>query len=223
MKKINFLPLLSLAAIITLMIISCDKKSEKTKHDTAVAANESVLDCTLTEASVNGSGTDFNYYSAWTPTTFTIPSGPQIKFEGFSNSFIRPVTANWYIGTIALADTCNSWASIKGNIVVRNGNEGDAPDTTGFSPCNVVGINGTFAGVDYGLGYYSYNSGSHVPTVNSTIVIWNDAGGNSDPCYASTPANLSAPQAYIIRVRRFVVTGSAPPYSDVVYFAYKAI
>lgn len=219
MKRIKYLLLVILLAATTdLVLTGCDKKSNKSKEDQLVTAKTELLDCTLTDTNVTSTGTNFNYYTSWVPVTFTFPSsGPQIRFEGFSNSFIRPVTANWYIGTTVLADTCSSWADIKSHVTAESSDPGDAPDSVGYSPCNVVGINGIFNSVDYGVGYYGYNGGSHVPTVNYAVVIWKDAN-NTNVCVQSNPVN--ATEAYIIRVRNFVVTGS---YSSRVNFAYRAL
>lgn len=223
--KITIAPfLLTGAAAIALLLAACSKHNDAISNPgNGTDARAVLATCTLTDTTVTSTGTNFNYYSAWTPKTVTLAGGTglQVKFEGFSNSFIRPVTGGFYVGTIAFSDTCDAWSTLKSKITVKNAHLGAAPDTTGYPKYNVAGIHGTFGGVVYGSGFYQYVTG--VPTVDSAVVIWKDFHSTSNS-YISSPSALTvAPEAYIIRVRSFAVGGTAGAYTSAVAYGYKRI
>ncbi|PUZ23878.1 hypothetical protein GA0116948_10848 [Chitinophaga costaii] len=215
--------LLTGVTAITLLLGACSKKADSIATPGTGTDPRAVTACTLKDTVVNSTGTSFSYYTAWAPKTVTLAggTGPVVQWEGYSNSFVRPVTGGFYIGTMAAADTCSAWSVVKNKITVKNANLGVAPDTTGYSKYNVVGVNGTFSGVNFGLGYYHYVTG--VPTVDSVIVIWKDSHSTSSS-YVSVPSALTGtPEAYIINVRSFAVGGTSGAYTDAVSYAYKKI
>lgn len=218
--------LLTGAAAVAMLFAACSKNNKETTSDSNTSPR-AILACTLIDTTVNSTGTSFSYYTAWNPQTVTLSggSGVQVKWEGYSNSFLRPVTSNYYIGTVANVDTCDSWATIRSKITVKNitANVGAAPDTVGYSKYNVVGINGVFSSVNYGLGYYHYVTG--VPTVDSSIVVWKDTRGSGSVSYVSNP--VTAPgvaDAYVFHVVSYTIGGGGPsPYTSAVRYSYKKI
>jgi hypothetical protein len=209
------------SAVIALILGSCQKQGDKLPGRNELAnTGKILLGCTLTDTSIVGSGSSFNDYCSWNHVDVSLAGGPAIRWEGFSNSFIRPVTAQYYIGTTAIGDTCDNWTTIRSKITVKNAHLGTDPNCATARRYNVVGINGPFAGVfDYGLGYYSYTIPT--PTVDSAVVIWRDTSISGDST-VSNPASLLTTNAFVIYVRSFAVGGSGP-YTDTVRYAYKKI
>lgn len=218
------------AAGVAMLFASCAKENEVN----APLANKglkaaALTSCTLTTGTANTTGTSRSDYGAWTTTdktlTWTGGSNPQITFEGQYASFVRAKTSQWFIGTIALADTCAAWDDISSSIEVKNLSPtylGSAPSTGSFTPYNVVGASGTVSGSYFNLGYYAYVTG--VPTVQKAIVIWKDtSAGSTSSTFVSNPTTLSSPEAYIIRIYSFVPGGSLPSLTGTAYYGYQRI
>ena len=213
---------------ILLLLTACQEKSEKIqrKGDKAASSTDDViaLACTVKDTAINGSGNSFFAYPSWNAVAVNLPAAAGIQFEGFSNSFIRPTSSGWFIGTVDnLDDSCATWLTIRSEISVKNaiGNLGSFPDTLTFKKENVVGIDGTFSGKNYGLGYYNYSPTTHQPDVTALVVIWKDAG-TTWPTGISNPANIPSTDAFVISVHTLSVAGTGP-YTDVVHYAYKKI
>ena len=133
-------------------------------------------------------------------------TAPNLSFEGQFNSFIRPLTGGWFIGTIPLSEYNNSWSNM--TITTEASNPGTAP--SGFCgpvgsgaafpapPTNVVGLDGSIfvpgpggGTSNYGQGYYNYALGPNIPNIIRAVVVWR---GSS----ATDPAG--ATEAYAIQV-----------------------
>ena len=118
---------------------------------------------------------------------------PELSFEGQFNSFIRPLTPGWFVGTIPLSQVDLPWSSM--TFTAKDGNEGPEPDvmcspTFTATPDNVVGADGSIGADNFGLGYYSYNEITRQATPISAVVVWE--GIADDPAGATT--------GYVIRV-----------------------
>ena len=139
-----------------------------------------------TDVTLNGtvqlSGAALGAYCPAGRLTYTLcGTEPELYFEGQFNSFIRPKTSGWFIGTIPLSQYNNSWSSM--TITTKAGNEGTDPNEncTGFTATtdNVVGLQGGFGGtLDYGLGYYQYVIGQPTPT--KAVVVWKGLANRPD-------------------------------------------
>lgn len=218
------------AAGIALLFAACSKENETDKtFDSKKEKAARLTSCALTRGTANTTGSSRSDYGAWTGTdktlTWTGGSNPQVTFEGQYASFVRVKTSQWFIGTIALADTCAAWDDIASTIEVKNISPtylGTAPSTGSFTPYNVVGASGTVSGSFFNLGYYGYVTG--VPTVQKAIVIWKDTStGATSSSFVSNPTTLSAPEAYVIRIYSFVPGGSLPSLTGTAYYGYQRI
>lgn len=213
-------------AIIAAAFASCKKNASDSSglglNGASASTNAALADCLPNATTITGNTVllaNFGNYAAWGNVPFTFPSsGPSINWEGQFNSFIRPTTTNWFVGEVNFADTCDTWATLRTKIVVKNvpANVGTDP-TTGVSagPYNVVGVNGatTMPPATYNLGYYLYNESTHVATVNKVVVIWKVTPTLGTWPTANTAANLaSATAAYIINVKAInpIPVGSPP-------------
>jgi len=204
MKKL----ILSIVALAAISITSCSS-DDQTADTQAQAKEEQVSNsstkksalvdlCTVTATSVTvnrwqaPSSVDAN----WTPVAATI-GGVNVNWEGIYGASIRPVgnTDRWYVGTVALNQTCADWGDWNSSIDVKNlaANVGTSPT----DPYNVLGYNGSISGSNYGLGYYSYNITTHVMTPAKAIVIWKTTSGTNSQSVTS-PA--SATEAYLVKV-----------------------
>lgn len=148
-------------------------------------------------------------YTKWGQKIWTLTTGsnPKLAFEGMFNTFISPASSDWYIGTIDTLDICKSWDElIDGELIaVKNaeGNVGSNPTSADRpdGPYNVIGASGNSAGAafDFGLGYYSYDSGSNVPTVKKAIVIWKvKASQGTWPSADASAVLAQATEAYVL-------------------------
>src|ERR1044072_3248030 len=173
-------------AFCSLLFASCQKSvdttpangNDQTQSNTLSNARIAVERCLSTADTVNGTGNGYTYTN-WTPTSKVLGTGPRLQFEGHYNSFIRPLTTSWYIGTINSDSACADWDALIDVISVKNatGNVSTSP----ANPYNVLGYRSS----TYGLGYYVY--ASTVPSVDRTVVIWKDNSSTSDS-YVSNPA-----------------------------------
>ena len=132
----------------------------------------------------------------------TGPTGPQLRFEGPFNSFIRPLTNWWAIGIIPLNQYNSSWSNILPTIQAEDNNPGILPNEqcTDFfaSPQGVVGVNRSFFSPlveNYGLGYYNFDFPALRTNIEDAIVVWE--GDADDP--------QSASEAFVIRVEGLIL------------------
>ena len=149
-------------------------------------------------------------YCPYREITYTLcsigPAGPELRFEGQFNSFIRPRTSEWSIGIFPLNLYNNAWNNILPTITTEASNPGNLP--TGFCgptagsppfgmpPEDVVGLNGSFIfpvspAQNYGLGYYNFDFQIKRPNITDAIVVW-EGGTKTNPSFAT--------QAFVIRV-----------------------
>ncbi|WP_166923042.1 hypothetical protein [Flavobacterium poyangense] len=211
MKKIIF----SLIALAAISLTSCSSDEQtaeiqsqaNTKKQTTSKTSKIAALCTVTNASVtvNRTAAPSSTYTNWTPVAATI-GGVNVQWEGIYGGSIRPVgnTGKWYVGTVALNQTCANWDTWNANISVKNvsTNVGTSP----ADPYNVLGYNGTISGFNYGLGYYSYNIITHVMTPSRAIVIWKTNSGTNSQ---SVTSPSTATEAYLVKV-----TGITPGSSN---------
>jgi hypothetical protein len=206
-------------AFASLIFAGCQKSvdttpangNEQTQSNTLSGARIAVDGCLATTDTVNGTGNGYTYTN-WTPTSKVLGTGPTLQFEGHYNSFIRPLTASWYVGVINSDSACSDWDFLIDVITVKNatGNVGSAP----ANPYNVVGYRNS----TYGLGYYVY--ASTVPTVDRTVVIWKDNSSTSDT-YVSSPANAS--EAYVLQVQSIAPGGVFPALTSQVIYKWHRV
>ena len=206
-------------AFCSLIFASCQKSVDTTpangngqvQSNALSNARVAVADCLATADTVNGTGNGYTYTN-WTPTTKVLGTGPTLQFEGHYSSFIRPLTASWYIGTINSDSACADWDDLVAVVSVKNalGNVTSAP----ANPYNVVGYRSS----TYGLGYYVY--ASTVPSVDRTVVIWKDASSTSDS-YVSNPANAS--EAYVLKVQSITPGGVFPALTSQVIYKWHRV
>jgi hypothetical protein len=210
-------------AVIGMLATACQKEGVSKKESAldlngATRANASLVsDCDWNHDTVDVSATGYSYAST-TPKAFTFPSGPTIQFEGNAGSFIRPVTAKWYVGIDAVENECEAWSAIRLGILRKNNAsyKGAAPAS---NPCNVVGYNTSLT--SYGLGYYAYSqTPPNQPVITDNVVIWNNTSGTDD-CSDLTPP--SSTSAYVIAVESFTVTGAPPTVMSRVIFKWRAL
>jgi hypothetical protein len=212
------------AACTTLVVVACNKQYDKTNPERNTVRISNLLEAceccasgtdSVTGPSSTSPGAD---YCVWgTATKQLCASGPSLQFEGQFSSFIRPASANWYIGTTELSYKDSSWCWISTHITAKNltGNVGDYPDC-GDSRVqeNVLGLNGSFGGQNFGLGYFSYVTG--VPTVQKSIVIW--SGGTSTP---DDPTGATC--AYVITVNNLRSLGGPGNWFGRVVYSYRCL
>lgn len=206
-------------AFASLIFAGCQKSVDTTtangngqpQSNTLSGARIAAEGCLATADTVNGTGNGYTYTN-WTPTSKVLGTGPTLQFEGHYNSFIRPLTASYYIGTINTDSTCFAWDDLIDVIQVKNatGNVTSSP----ANPYNVVG----YRSATYGLGYYVYNS--TVPTVERTVVIWKDNSSTSDS-YVSSPANAS--EAYVLQVQSITPGGVFPALTSQVIYKWHRV
>lgn len=198
-------------AFCSLIFASCQKSVDTAANEQAQSnalsnARIVVEGCLATADTVIALGNGYTYTN-WTPTSKVLGAGPTLQFEGQYGSFIRPLTASWYVGSINTDSSCSDWDFLIDVISVKNasGNVGTAP----ANPYNVIGYRST----TYGLGYYVYNS--TLPTVDRSVVIWKDNSSTSDS-YVSSPAN--ATEAYVLQVQSITPGGTFPALtSEIIY------
>lgn len=207
-------------AFCSLIFASCQKSVDtipanggngQPQSNTLSNARIAVEGCLATADTVNGTGNGYTYTN-WTPISKVLGAGPTLQFEGHYTSFIRPLTASWYVGVISNDSACAGWDNLIDVINVKNisGNIGTAP----ANPYNVVGYRSS----TYGLGYYAY--ATTVPTVETTVVIWKDASSTSDS-YVSSPAN--ATEAYVLQVQSIAPGGAFPALTSQVIYKYHRV
>jgi hypothetical protein len=103
-------------AFASLIFAGCQKSvdttpangNEQTQSNTLSGARIAVDGCLATTDTVNGTGNGYTYTN-WTPTSKVLGTGPTLQFEGHYNSFIRPLTASWYVGVINSDSACSDW------------------------------------------------------------------------------------------------------------------
>lgn len=221
MKEINkFNKLMAFLILIGFMAItSCDEQEEINPSPTVEngsldlegngtppgPANCQGNNNVTLNGTVSVSGQQLGQYCSFGEILYTLcstgPAGPQLRFEGQFNSFIRPLTSGWSVGIIPLNQYNNTWSGILPTIQAEDSDPGQFPNEqcTGFfaSPAGVVGLNGSFAppvpgapSQNFGLGYYNYDLGPNTPNIEDAIVVWD--GDADDP--------QSASEAYVIRV-----------------------
>jgi hypothetical protein len=206
-------------AFASLIFASCQKSVDTTPANGNGQAQSNILSgariavegCLATADTVNGTGNGYTYTN-WTPTSKVLGTGPSLQFEGHYNSFIRPVTTSWYIGTISSDSACANWDDLLEVIKIKNdaANVGTAP----ANPYNVVG----YRNATYGLGYYVYSS--TLPTVDRTVVIWKDTNGTTDS-YVSSPAY--ATEAYVLQVQSITPGGVFPALTSQVIYKWHRV
>ena len=215
MKEMNkFNKMMALLFLIGFMAITSCEEQEEIKPSPSVEAGSfdleagqqvmSGLSCTgNNNVTLNGtvqlSGPAAGEYCPAGRLTYTLcNTAPNLSFEGQFNSFIRPLTGGWFIGTIPTSQYNNSWSTM--TITAEASNPGTAPNEscTGFyaSPNHVVGLNGSISvpgggTSNFGVGYYDYALNPNVPNIIRSVVVWR---GSS----ATNPAG--ATEAYAIRV-----------------------
>ncbi|RAJ04144.1 hypothetical protein LX64_03022 [Chitinophaga skermanii] len=201
-----------LVAFATLGMVGCQKSTSEPGSNADVNPSAPPLTCeTCTRATTRTVVSDatclsaFGDYCAWTPKRDTLctSSGPVLQFEGNNLSFIRPVTAGWYVGVVD-STLASTWCTIKANLEYKANNLGTDPPTCLYSPTgntNVVGMTGVYNdgtySYDFDLGYYSYSS--PVVTIDKWIVIWSGGGSTSTNAAPAT-------RAYLIKVRTFTLS-----------------
>jgi hypothetical protein len=199
--------------------ISPEQNIDAQKADgiTPLAACSGATGVTVSGTIMVPAGPALGQYCPWGRLTYALCSGagPTLSLEGQFNSFIRPITSGWFIGTIPLAEYNNTWSTM--TITPKAGNTGTDPNVTcstsgGFSatPNNVVGMDGSFGGFNFGLGYYDYSTGS--PIVTQAIVVW--TGGS-----ATNPAG--ATEAYAIEVTGLNPVSGGSFYTSQIVFDYR--
>lgn len=232
MKEISkFNKLMVLLFLVGIMAItSCEQQEEITPSPNVedgslnlegIGQSSRIFSCGSDNVTLNGtvqlSGGDLGQYCPAGRLSFAFcGGGPNMGFEGQFNSFIRPLTNGWFIGTIPLSEYNNSWSSM--NITPEAGNPGVEPnDTCSYAvttPGNVVGFDGNIAGDAFGVGYYDYSLGNNIPNVTRAIVVWK--GGS--------PINpAGATDGYAIRVDALNAIGPRPggPFTSQVIFDYR--
>ena len=188
-----------------------------------IGQSSGIFSCGSDNVTLNGtiqlSGPALGQYCPAGRLSFTFcGGGPNMAFEGQFNSFIRPLTGGWFIGTIPLSQYNNSWSSM--NITPKAGNVGAEPseNCSGYNPNptpgNVVGFDGTLGSDNFGLGYYDYSLGNNIPNVTKAIVVWK-GGTPTDPAGAT--------DGYAIRVDALNAIGPRPggPFTSQVIFDYR--
>ena len=211
-KAINMHKVMALLFLIGFVAMVSCQEQEVAPSSTFVDGGDEIgraASCTGgTDVTLNGTvdltGADLGAYCPAGRLTYTLCNdAPQLAFEGQFNSFIRPLTGDWNIGTIPLTQYNNTWATM--TITRKNTDVGTAPNDScsGFiaTPQNVVGFNGTLSGVDYGLGYYTYDLTTNQPVVETAIVVWK--GSANAPQFAT--------ERYAIRVDALNAIPQNPP------------
>ena len=207
MNKI--LSVMAVCLLGMLAVTSCDEQEAVSPASDTQLLGEAAspgLGCTSTDI-INGTnavppGPALGDYCIWGRETFTLcGGGPQLSLEGQFNSFIRPLTAGWFVGDTPLNQFNRHYNQM--SITPKAGNEGTAPNVTCFFPDvfaatvdNVSGVEGQpLIGppLNYGRGYYQYDPATNTPSVIRVVVLWR--GGTSS---ASNP--VGAAEAYAIRV-----------------------
>jgi hypothetical protein len=218
MKKTKTISWLQIACC-ALIFASCQKSVDttpangnaQTQSNNLSNARVAVEDCLASADTVNGTGNGFTYTN-WTPVSKVLGTGPSLQFEGHYNSFIRPTTTSWYVGTASPEHACADWDELIDVISVKNasGNVGTSP----ANPFNVVG----YRAAAYGLGYYVY--AGQVPSVDQLVIVWKDAGGSTDS-YVSSPVN--ATEAYVLQVQSITPGGAVPALTSQVVYKYHKV
>jgi hypothetical protein len=220
----NLYKLITGATLVTIAVVACNKQYDKTSPNTVTNSRSSNLvtcECcasgtdSITGPSVSSPAAS---YCNWGTTEKQLcASGPALQFEGQFSSFIRPVSADWYIGTTDTTYKDSSWCWISTHVAPKNdlSNIGDVPDCgDNRIQENVLGLNGTFGGQNFGLGYYSYVLGT--PVVQKSIVIW--SGGTST---STDPTGATC--AYVITVQYLRSLGGPGNWFGRVVYSYRCL
>ncbi|MFT4093426.1 MAG: hypothetical protein QM640_07285 [Niabella sp.] len=222
----NYLFKFMLVAIAAISVTACNKNNDTAQADKlSVQSALAVLsdDCTFTDTTVRvyRNATPSSTYSNWTPVSFTLGGVVPLTLEGIYGSFFRPDTAsfnNWYIGRLDSTTVCDAWSSLSIEVKNASANLGTAPTGTPNAPYNVLGYDQSISGVDYGLGYYSYDIDTHAMTPQYAIAVWQDSNGSGNQQYESTPSNATT--AYIIKVQTISFGTDATGYYSDIAFKY---
>jgi len=212
---------LSGAAAIALLFAACSKNEGPSLDPQNGLASVSPQDECLDNSEIligsTRPGPPAPDYDSWDAKVISI-GNVEVSTEGMFNSFFRPATENYFIGTVEYVDTCATWDDIKGEIQVKNwidpNNLGTYPlasAVTPQGPYNVVGVDDRETTGDYNLGYYGYNA--HVATPTRAIVIWKDETVTDDPWYeqVSDPVGKKPTEAYLIVVQSITPNVSFGP------------
>ena len=223
MKEINiFNKLMALLFLIGFMAItSCEEREEINPSPSiedgsfdleVIGESTGTLSCTgNNNVTLNGTiplaGPAAGQYCPAGRLTYQLcGTAPTLGFEGQFNSFIRPLTGGWFIGTIPLSQYNNSWSTM--TFTTEASNPGTSPSgicgpqsgSSAFAtpPTNVVGLDGSIfvpgpgGGTnDFGVGYYNYALDPNTPNVIRAVVVWRGSS-NTNPAGAT--------EAYAIRV-----------------------
>ena len=223
MKEMNkFNKLMALLFLMGFMAItSCEEQEEINPSPSVedgsfdlegIRESSGTLSCTgNNDVTLNGtvqlSGPAAGQYCSAGRLTYQLcGTAPNLGFEGQFNSFIRPLTGGWSIGTIPLSQYNNSWSTM--TITTEASNPGTSPSglcgpvgsSAAFAtpPTNVVGLDGSIfvpgpggGTSNYGQGYYNYALDPNTPNVIRAVVVWK----------GSTETNpAGATEAYAIHV-----------------------
>lgn len=230
--KTNLKTMILGLAVMALSITACKKQAEKSSPLT-LKNEKAAVNCNYQTASVSGSngGTLPVYvYQNWIPQTWTVPNGPNIKWEGQYNSFARPDSTRWFIGTIETNQDGCDWDVMAPLIKVKNISPtylGSDPSVSPYIPQNVVGATGSLTipttpsyTYQFNLGYYTYVN--RVPTPNRYIVIWRDSG-TTWPTGASDPTGIAVDRAFVIKVTAITSGGTTPNFTSNISLQWKQI
>ncbi len=220
---INLNTAMFLAMMLGLAIVtSCDNEESIAPAPSSInEIGEAASTCSGSET-LNGTvflqGSAVGQYCPAGRIFYEFPTGicsptPELSFEGQFNSFIRPLTSGWFVGTIPLSQVNLPWGSM--TFTTKDGNEGPEPNENcgGFvaTTDNVVGANGTIGADDFGLGYYSYDDSLRKATPISAVVVWQ--GTADDPAGATN--------GYVIRVTNLDPLPPPPGFRSKVEFTYR--
>ncbi|MEL1254146.1 hypothetical protein AAEO57_10190 [Flavobacterium sp. DGU38] len=245
MKKL----ILSMTLMTAVFFVSCDQNSESNDDVlvkgstlsyepsvsgpsklTGKSAGLLAADCTPVSgnAVVNRvTGGLTGNYCAWTPTAKVIGTA-NVQFEGIYGSGFRPTSSGWYAGVVAPSYTCTSgWSAIASAITVKNSsaaNIGTDPSCGTFIPENTLGADGSAYGLNFGLGYYNYDSSTRVITITKKVVIWKDESLSAATAYSNpTKTDGSITEAYLVEITSIVPTHGASVFGTVSYTYTKVL
>jgi len=186
----------------------------------AVSPQDECLDNSEILIGEKRAGTPAPDYDSWKAKVISI-GNVEVSTEGMFNSFFRPASENYFIGTVEYSDTCATWDDIKGEIQVKNWSAANgnpnylgtyplASAVTPGGPYNVVGVDDQETTGDYNLGYYEYNA--HVAKPVRAIVIWKDETVTDAPWYKQVSDPIeNATEAYLIVVQSITPNVSFGP------------
>ena len=153
------------------------------------------------------SGANAGKYSSWeTKVTELCPNGLKVKNEGPFGSFFRINVggqSGWNVGAVPTS-TANNWCDIlsvlESGVNTRCESNGPADTTSVYAPpassprTDIIGLNGSTAGLNFALGYYIYNPNRTTNIIND-IIVWKNCN-NPGICTDAADATI----AYRIRV-----------------------